>query len=325
MQERQDHNADRDGLPWAFVLDPAANARALGDIQRRGFEAARQLVDRIVPMVDDAWGPRPDHAGRKAHPDPAPAGDTLQELVRSWTELTVRVMVQLAEARGRPGRDDAGRTGGHTVSVDLSDDRHRARLRLRSDPSGRLSAAPELWLHNPSAQPLGPVRIAVDDLCTPAGQTLDGDRIRFEPSDIGEIAARSARGTVVTSPGAGPSSRAATGAVSGSRVYPTSSSPSGSTSATCRRDRCTTDGGGRRDDTAPGRPRGPSRHAGRRPRRRAPRLALPTRPVVSQSSGQRHPAGPLHGDVPGLRRLGRGLVPRRRIDRDAAQRLFGPR
>ena len=114
---------------------------------------------------------------------------------------------------GEAGRgSDIARTGpcrrseSLIVSVDLCDDQSwdRAQLRLGAQPTGRLAVAVELWLHNPSARTLGPIRMAVDDLCTSAGATLAGDRIRFEPSEIDEVAARSARGLAIAITGNGP-------------------------------------------------------------------------------------------------------------------------
>ena len=179
------------------MLDPAANVRALGDAQRRGFEAARRLADRIAPIVDEARAPRTDGAEPEEDPDPTSGDGLLEELFRSWAELTVRVMAGLAEGRQPRSAPVAGDAAAPTVSVDLSDDQDRAGLHLTSDPAGRLTAAPELWLHNRTARPIGPVRITVDDLCTPTGETLDGDRIRFDPKDLDGIPPRSARGLVV--------------------------------------------------------------------------------------------------------------------------------
>jgi hypothetical protein len=110
------------------------------------------------------------------------------------------VVGKLAEDHTSPGPGPAGTSESHIVSVDLCDEQSwdRAQLRLDAQPTGRLAVAVELWFHNPSAQTLGPIRMAVDDLCTSAGATLAGDRIRFEPSEIDEVAARSARGLAVT-------------------------------------------------------------------------------------------------------------------------------
>ena len=51
MGERR-HNEGTGESPWMSMLDPAANARALSEIQRRGLRAAGELVDRLIGAVD---------------------------------------------------------------------------------------------------------------------------------------------------------------------------------------------------------------------------------------------------------------------------------
>lgn len=46
------HDKGTGESPWMSMLDPAANARALGEIQRRGLRAAGELVDRLIGAVD---------------------------------------------------------------------------------------------------------------------------------------------------------------------------------------------------------------------------------------------------------------------------------
>jgi hypothetical protein len=46
------HDEGTGESPWVSMLDPAANARALGEIQRRGLRAAGELVDRLIGAVD---------------------------------------------------------------------------------------------------------------------------------------------------------------------------------------------------------------------------------------------------------------------------------
>jgi hypothetical protein len=48
----QIHDEGTEESPWMSMLHPAANARALGEIQRRGLRAAGELVDRLIGAVD---------------------------------------------------------------------------------------------------------------------------------------------------------------------------------------------------------------------------------------------------------------------------------
>jgi hypothetical protein len=48
-ERRRDGSGEQ---PWSSLFDPAANVRALGEIQRRGLQAAGELVDRLVGDAD---------------------------------------------------------------------------------------------------------------------------------------------------------------------------------------------------------------------------------------------------------------------------------
>ena len=98
MPERAENANSSAGLPWAFVLDPAANAASLGDVQRRGLEAARQLVDRAIARSGPTADARSDRPSREDHSGAEPQpGDPLVELIRCWTELTAQVLSRLAQ------------------------------------------------------------------------------------------------------------------------------------------------------------------------------------------------------------------------------------
>ena len=59
MPEEHENSAPGDGLPWGFILDPAANRRALGDVQERGLRAARDLADGSSPRSPPPSGHPP--------------------------------------------------------------------------------------------------------------------------------------------------------------------------------------------------------------------------------------------------------------------------
>jgi hypothetical protein len=194
MPERAENANSSAGLPWAFVLDPAANAAALGDVQRRGLEAARRLVNRAIARSDHSTNASSDRPNREEHPggEPQP-GDPLVEIIRCWTELMTRVLGKLAE--GGDGRRSTGtdRAGSTTVAVDGSDHGGVVQLRLEVDQRGRLSAGSELRLSNPSDRPIGPLGLHVDDLYTPDGDKLAGASVQFDPPVIEELAPGSSR------------------------------------------------------------------------------------------------------------------------------------
>ena len=64
--------------------------------------------------------------------------------------------------------------------------------------SGQLLDPTELWLHNPSSQPVGYLRLTVGELRAPDGRLFGPGVIGFDPAEIAVLPARSARGAVVS-------------------------------------------------------------------------------------------------------------------------------
>ena len=100
------------GLPWAFVLDPAANAAALNEVQRRGLDAARRLIDRAIAGSDQAaTGGSPEPNGRRPPGEDTQQPELLAELIHCWTELTRQVLAKLAEGPRDAAFSRDGRAG----------------------------------------------------------------------------------------------------------------------------------------------------------------------------------------------------------------------
>jgi hypothetical protein len=190
------------GLPWAFVLDPAANAAALGEVQRRGLDAARRLVDRALARSDrsadrDPPGPGdPDGRGRREEEHHQP--ELVTELIRCWTELTAQVLAKLAEDRPCPPPAETDEDQRTAVAVDGSGGRASIRLGLDDDAGGRLHAASEILLDNPLDRTVGPLILRVFDLHTADGRELGGGCVTFDPPVLDELAAGSSRVVGVT-------------------------------------------------------------------------------------------------------------------------------
>lgn len=132
MGERRDNGSSES--PWVSMLDPAANARALGDIQRRGLRAAGELVDRLVGGADgERHAPQPTSAGPTGTPGPAgaesddgtpsgsyrPSGPSspTSDLVQVWVDLFRRGLQAVTETTARGGALGAG--GAQTATADL--------------------------------------------------------------------------------------------------------------------------------------------------------------------------------------------------------------
>src|SRR5262245_40443600 len=91
-----DHGSIGD-LPWGAVFDPAANARALGAIQARGFRAATEVVDRLVEMGSRNGGARRSAgAAFDANGDPtAAAPPEAERIIASWERLLGQLTTSL--------------------------------------------------------------------------------------------------------------------------------------------------------------------------------------------------------------------------------------
>jgi len=196
MDDHHERDPGR-GLPWAFVLDPAANARALGDVQRRGLRAAQELVDRVVGSIDPAQesttGSRTNGSiSNGAGPD-APFGD----LVQACGELAAQVLAAMAGGSATVTNRPVPGAPERSITVDVTEPARPVVWRLRSDSKGQLLAPVELWLHNPSATPVGPLRLRVGALQAADGAVVGGSCVQFDPEEVAELPARSARGVEV--------------------------------------------------------------------------------------------------------------------------------
>ena len=184
------------GLPWAFVLDPAANAAAMTEVQRQGLDAARRLVGRAIARSDQSTrrGPAGPEGRRRTTEGPPPR-ELVGEVIRCWTELTTQVLAKLAEdgEDPRPAESESERDERAAVPIDGSGLHDRIRIRLEGGAKGGLHAASEFWLSNPSDRSVGPVDLRVDDLHTPDGHKLASSSVRFDPPVIEELAPGSTR------------------------------------------------------------------------------------------------------------------------------------
>ena len=195
------------------MLDPAANARALGEIQRRGLRAAGELVDRLT-----AGGADGGEEGRATEANGAsgtvarsqggsPGGSPPADLLQLWIDVFQRglqAMAAMARPDGQPPAGgesittaDLGR-GSVTGAVPLT--MRAARSSDRSAGSdgqpGRTGSA-EVWLHNGTPDEMSRLRLHCGDLRAHDGSILPASALRFEPPSLDLIPARSSRGVVV--------------------------------------------------------------------------------------------------------------------------------
>lgn len=181
---RQD-SASGELPPWAAAFDPAANLQVLSELQRKGLEAARQLVERFAGTIDGRDGA----AGRYPGGGPSPGDDSgptsaVDGLIDLWAELakgTMRaVLAQVAQVVAPAGGD--GAPGGvKRVVVD------------RSGQQGAPVAATEIWLHNESQSERRDLRPHCGELRSADGVRLSASVV-FEPPRIDRLPGRSSQG-----------------------------------------------------------------------------------------------------------------------------------
>ncbi len=220
----------RDGFgerPWSSLFDPAANVLALGEIQRRGLQAAGELVDRLVGDADghapatsaddsetgapdrdngDGHGPHRAHGAHAGHGgSPAAAQlfqvwvDLLQRGLQAVTDATVTAVAPTSANGHRVATVDlgAGLTTG-TVRIDAAGGGGGRRGDVEDGRSGDGRAEAEVWLHNGTAEPRADVSLHCGDLRAHDGSLLLAGAVRFDPDRVDELPARSSRGVVVS-------------------------------------------------------------------------------------------------------------------------------
>jgi len=161
--------------PWSAAFDPAANVRALTDLQRSGLEAAQVLIERFIQTMDSRAGV--DTARPARGDDGAAMG--IDGLVDLWADLTKRTLrgflTQMATSAGGP-------------SATGPDDRVRVLLD-RTDGQPARASAP-MWLHNTSSTARDRLRPHCGELRSAAGAQLQA-HVTFDPSVVDELPAGS--------------------------------------------------------------------------------------------------------------------------------------
>ena len=195
MGGRRDDGTGATGAPWALLFDPVANARALGDIQAQALRAAGEVVERLARLSDgsETRAPADDHDEAVSDGETPPTGDAAQ-LFEVWIELLQRASKSFTGASsGGSDARDAGR-----IEVDLETGATNGLVRLEVDGSGavRVGAA-EVWMHNGTAESVGPLTILGGELRSPDGDPLAAT-LACDPAHIVVLPGRSSRGVVLS-------------------------------------------------------------------------------------------------------------------------------
>jgi hypothetical protein len=171
-------DADGAGAPRRRVslFDPLAGMRAMADIQAEGLRAAGELLDRVLGSES---GPRPR---------PRPPTGEYTALVDAWADLLRRIAA---------GMSEPVQANGVTVPVDTNGVGPPVRLRL-GESGNADGAVAEVWLHNGTFAPVGPLTLRCGQLSSSDGEPLEGAEVRFEPAEVAQLPPRSSRGVRVS-------------------------------------------------------------------------------------------------------------------------------
>ena len=192
----QQQNSDGEsGFPWAFAFDPAANVRALSNVQRRGLQAASQAVDGLLSSMDS----RTDGPGRPAGEHDGSDAD-IRGLAALWAELVTRgmsEMLRLGRAQGTNGDSPFHADSEPRVWVDLGSGQSSGSVEVVSDGSGPARKPSEVWLFNRTSESRGPVSLHASELRSSQGVAIPSADVRFDPA-VAELPGRSDRGIKVS-------------------------------------------------------------------------------------------------------------------------------
>lgn len=160
----------KEGPLW----DPVAGMRAIADVQAEGLRAASELLERVLER--DRVTPAPSERS---------ASSEYTALIDAWAMLLERFAAGLASPAGEATR---------TVPIDSGS----VGPPVRIDYDAGESAGAEIWLHNGSASPAGPLALCCGPLSAADGSEIDGTCVQFEPDQITRLPARSSRGVLVS-------------------------------------------------------------------------------------------------------------------------------
>jgi hypothetical protein len=184
------------GAPWLAALDPAANLRSLAEIQRRGLEAAGEVIDRLAGSDDDH-----DDGTVGADQPRMPDGVDLQGLTDLWAELTRRWLVavaQLAPARSVDSNGHGVPVDGAGASLTVAGSANapsplRLTVRHSESDDASIAAETELWLVNETTDERRDLRPHCGELRAHDGGVFPGGPT-FEPAVVDVLPGRSSRG-----------------------------------------------------------------------------------------------------------------------------------
>jgi hypothetical protein len=166
------------GLP----LDAVANLRLLGEVQRRGLEAANQVIARLTERTNAAGT--------------GPAGANGSNQMTAMTEAFVESLATAVSAMAPGARVPSAPSAGHDPGTPEV-------LSARGVAGAEIGV--ELWVHNYTDDPATAIEIHLTDLIRADGALLSSTCVSVRPDqpfDLSAASSRSVRLTIATPPDA---------------------------------------------------------------------------------------------------------------------------
>src|SRR5690606_16515858 len=157
--------------PRSMPFDAVANLRMLGDVQRRGLEAAEAVIARLTERTNPAGSATPS----------AP-GNPMSDVSSAFVDSVAALAAAMGSAVGVPTGASAQPAGG-SGPVEV--------VATRTRPG--VAAEVELWLHNYTDDPASGVEVHVTDLVAADGSLLSASNVQRRPDGPLELTPESSR------------------------------------------------------------------------------------------------------------------------------------
>lgn len=170
-------------------FDAVANLRLLGEVQRRGLEAANQVISRLTERTN---------AARSGDSTTGPQ-DQMAAMADAFIESVVAAAAAMAPGSDRPSGPPAG--GGPAAGRDRSDGKSGDPVApevLSSAGRPGESAHAQLWVHNYTDDPAAEIRIHFTELIDACGSRLPNTCVTVRPDQPFDLSAASSRPVQLT-------------------------------------------------------------------------------------------------------------------------------
>ena len=153
------------------------------------------MVERLARLSDgsETRAPAEDNGETASDGETPPTGDAAH-LLEVWIELLQRASKSFANASGSASdaRDD------ERIEVDLDTGSTNGLVRLEVDGSGAIrGGTAEVWMHNGTAESVGPLTFLSGELRSPDGDPLAAT-LACDPAHIDVLPGRSSRGVALS-------------------------------------------------------------------------------------------------------------------------------